>query len=260
MNNFETVLGSLCYDPYEYKVITGQGFSAGGEAVGIKSRFKDPTAPGNNAWMPSSVPGVKSQPWSANYEDGQCGIRALDDDYNLDDPDIPYRPELRLNRENCSNIADNPLHPAIADRLVGVERVVETRRAKQVAISSLTSDMLDTTGSLRSFEGELEDAQDMISLLAQYAQFDWDSGRTLGATYRPPVHAPGFGMERDWETRFQQYDINHNDRARYTPGCTLDGSCPVNSKACHRPRENQRDARRRPALLPKRVPVGIPQG
>ena len=212
--------------------------------------------------MPSSVPGVKSQPWSANYEDGQCGIRALDDDYNLDDPDIPYRPELRLNRENCSNIADNPLHPAIADRLVGVERVVETRRAKQVAISSLTSDMLETMGALRSFEGELEGAQDIISLLAQYAQFDWDSGRTLGATYRPPVavHAPGFGMERDWEARFQQYDIDHNDRARYTPGCTLDGSCPVNSKACHRPRENQRDARRRPALLPKRAPVGIPQG
>ena len=84
--------------------------------------------------------------------------------------------------------------------------------------------------------------------IAQYAQFDWDSGRTLGATYRPPVavHAPGFGMERDWETRFQQYDINHNDRARYTPGCTLDGSCPVNFKA-EMPGGGQ-------------LPVGIPQG
>ena len=62
----------------------------------------------------------------------------------------------------------------------------------------------------------------------------------------PHASAPGFGMERDWETRFQQYDINHNDRARYTPGCTLDGSCPVNFKA-EMPGGGQ-------------LPVGIPQG
>ena len=63
---------------------------------------------------------------------------------------------------------------------------------------------------------------------------------------QPAVHGDEFQMERDWDVRFNQYDINHNDRARYTPGCTLDGSCPVNFKA-EMPGGGQ-------------LPVGIPQG
>ena len=125
-------------------MVVGQGYPA------IPSRFKDPTASENNAWMPSSVPGVRAQPWSANYEDGACGVRDFDDDYDRDDPDIPYRP--MRDRGNCSNIADNPLHPAVGDELVGVETVVETRRAKYVAISALSRDLLDTTGALHAFE------------------------------------------------------------------------------------------------------------
>jgi hypothetical protein len=68
----------------------------------------------------------------------------------------------------------------------------------------------------------------MVSLIAQYAQFDWDSGSRMRSTFAPPVFDPGFTMAQDWATRFAQYDMNHNDRAFYTPGCVLDGSCPVN--------------------------------
>lgn len=48
-------------------------------------------------------------------------------------------------RGNCSNIADNPIHDALPDKLIGTQAVVETRLAKYVAVSLLTRDLLDTT-------------------------------------------------------------------------------------------------------------------
>ena len=62
---------STCVDPDEYKVIEGQGSDSMGNPMGIPSRFKDPMDPANSAWLPNSVPGVKSQPWKYNYMDGE---------------------------------------------------------------------------------------------------------------------------------------------------------------------------------------------
>ena len=101
---------------------------------------------------------------------GACGLRQKDEDYGLNDPEIPTR-ELQ-DRGNCSNIEDNPLHPTMPDELVKELYVVERRRAKFVAVSALTPDLLDTTSQLDSFEGELEDAA-LDSLIQSYGQFDW---------------------------------------------------------------------------------------
>ncbi|CAM9397482.1 unnamed protein product, partial [Sphacelaria rigidula] len=48
-------------------------------------------------------------------------------------------------RSNCSNIADNPIHDTVADKLIGTQTVVETRLAKYVAVSLLTPDLLSTS-------------------------------------------------------------------------------------------------------------------
>jgi len=213
--------GSYCTSPDEYKVVEGQG------NPWIRSRFKDPTAEVNNQWTPASVPGVRAQDWYHNYLDGTCGIRKLDDDYYLDDPDL-----VNLNltdRADCANVADNPLHAALPDKLIGIHTVVETRRAKYVAVSRLTDDFLDTSGELTAFEGELEDEAQLISLLTQLGQFDLSAGDSLGTTFREPEYdATGtFAPARDWNTRFRQYESAPNDRARYSLGCVLDGECPV---------------------------------
>ena len=49
------------------------------------------------------------------------------------------------NRSACSNIADNPVHETLPDKLIGTKTVVETRLAKYVAVSLLTRDLLDTS-------------------------------------------------------------------------------------------------------------------
>ena len=49
------------------------------------------------------------------------------------------------NRSDCSNIADNPVHETLPDKLIGTKTVVETRLAKYVAVSLLTRDLLDTS-------------------------------------------------------------------------------------------------------------------
>ena len=48
--------------------------------------------------------------------DGACGLRQKDEDYGLNDPEIPTREPQ--DRGNCSNIEDNPLHPTMPDELV----------------------------------------------------------------------------------------------------------------------------------------------
>jgi len=94
--------------------------------------------------------------------------------------------------------------------------VYETRRAKFVAVSALTPDLLDTTGELDSFEGELEDAA-LDSLMHSYGQFDWgldgnptgpwEPGGPKASTFRAPVLAPDeFNLEPRLasEARFHQ--------------------------------------------------------
>ena len=85
----------------------------------IESRYKDPDSSENNIWMPNSVDRVKSQEWKYNYLDG--------------------------------NIADNPLHPTLPDKLIGPSFIAQSRRAKYIAVSKLTSDFLDTTGVIRTW-------------------------------------------------------------------------------------------------------------
>ncbi|GMH83814.1 hypothetical protein TL16_g09723 [Triparma laevis f. inornata] len=217
--------GEVCQDPTEYKIVIGQG-QYGDDLGGVQTRFLDPNNANNSWWQPSSVPNVKAQPWSKNYQDGFCGIRKLDNDMHVLDPDLDTRDVG--GRASCSNIVDNAVHPTPPDKLIGVDTVVEQRRAKYVAVSLLTGDYLDTSGVLKAFEGELEDEQDLISLIEQSKQgFGWSSGSDLASTYQSQVYTE-FEMQDDWDTRFHQYEVNYNDRAYYSLACRLDGSCPVN--------------------------------
>ena len=194
-------------------------------SYGVKSRFLDPDADQNNIWKPHSVIGVKAQTWKANYRDGSCGIRKRSDDLELLDPD---RTE---NRENCSNIADNPMHSTPPDKLVGPEKVIETRLAKYVTISKLTKDYLDTTGVLAIFEGGLDDGTRMVSTsdFLGIEDLGWHP-ISLKSTYLPPVKSESFHQDKKWATIFHQYEEAYNDRAYYSLACLLDNKCPVNFK------------------------------
>jgi hypothetical protein len=210
--------GAVCYDS-EYKVVIGQGDPP------IQSNFLSPADPNNSWWMATSVPAVKAQPWSFNYRDGFCGVRVLDE--NLDELDF----NLELNfaptdRSTCSNIADNVLHDSQADKLIGKQRIVASRRAKYMALSELTDDLMDTTGALQSFEGEL-DSGDLIGMIIEMGQFGFGAGETIQSTFREPIRSE-YETAQDYETRFYQYIYNYNDRASYSLGCVLDGTCPVN--------------------------------
>jgi hypothetical protein len=210
--------GAVCYDS-EYKVVIGQGDPP------IQSNFLSPADPNNSWWMATSVPAVKAQPWSFNYRDGFCGVRVLDE--NLDELDF----NLELNfaptdRSTCSNIADNVIHDSQADKLIGKQRIVASRRAKYMALSELTDDLMDTTGALQSFEGEL-DSGDLIGMIIEMGQFGFGAGETIQSTFREPIRSE-YETAQDYETRFYQYIFNYNDRASYSLGCVLDGTCPVN--------------------------------
>jgi hypothetical protein len=192
---------------------------------GVKSRFLDPDSSVNNIWKPQSVIGVKAQTWKANYRDGSCGIRRRSDDLEILDPD---RVE---NRANCSNIADNPIHSTYPDRLIGIEKVVETRLAKYVAISKLTEDYLDTTGVLAIVEGGLDDGSRMVSSSAFLRVEDFEGiPMSLKSTYVSPIRSESFHQEENWASLFHQYEEKYNDRAHYSLACLLDKKCPVNFK------------------------------
>ena len=184
----------------------------------IESRYKDPDNNENNIWMPSSVDRVKAQEWKYNYLDG--------------------------------NIADNPLHPTLPDKLIGPSFIAQSRRAKYVAVSKLTSDFLDTTGVIRTYEGDLENDNDLISLISSEGQLGFerssaeqlgwstdDQIRPYGFTHAPdgvnfqelgpgrvdttqPLRVYGdmgpfhFTTASDWFDRFHQYRVEKNDRSR----------------------------------------------
>ena len=125
----------------------------------VETRFKDPTDPINNQFLPASVPAVKSQTWGSNYLD--------------------------------KNVADNPPHRTVADKLIGVPHNVQSRRAKYIAVSELNDNFTDTTGIMRIVEGELEDDLDLISILTDYGRFGWDAGQLPRSTY--PFDVTGQG-------------------------------------------------------------------
>ncbi len=208
----ETLDGFVCDDP------VGQGNPI------ITSRFVSPNDSENSWWRPTSVPAVEAQAWSNNYQDGYCGIRKLNDDFAITDPNLADF--VPVARNTCSNIADNPVHESMQDKLIGVLHVVVTRRAKFVAVSQLTSDFLDTTGWLSAFEGEMESG-DLISLMMDSGQLGFGAGESIQSTFAPPVRSE-FETAVDYGTRFSQYIRNHNDRATYSLACVLDGICPVN--------------------------------
>jgi len=228
-NNFDE---EVCDDPSEYKLVKGQGNPLSEQSGdGVKTRFLNPLDPLNSVWRQTSVPSVKAQPWNTSYRDGTCGMRKLDNDMGFEDPDLGDR-EIG-GREECSNIVDNAVHPTRPDKLIGEEVIVEQRKAKYVAISKLSDDYLDTSGIVTSFEGELENEVDLVSLLtrgAKEGKFGWDySNEELGSTFKEQVYTE-FKVADNWDTRFHQYEVKYNDRAYYSLSCKLDGNCPVNFK------------------------------
>eukprot|EP00903_Cladosiphon_okamuranus_P013614 g12679.t1 len=210
-----------CNQPEEYKVVLGQGYPV------VRSRFQDPDDLNNSYWSPESVPSVKAQSWAANYRDGLCGIRVMGEGIDEDDPGLSERSPA--NRSACSNIADNPVHETLPDKLIGKKTVVETRLAKYVAVSLLTRDLLDTSAVLTSFEGELQGQDDLLTLVSGsgYDMFDWSAGADIGSTFQPQVSGD-YDTAPDVLRRFHQYEVSENDRARYSLACQLDGTCPVN--------------------------------
>jgi hypothetical protein len=219
--------GAVCNDPEEYKVVIGQGDPV------VKSLFVSPGSANNSWWMQTSVPSVKAQPWASNYRDGYCGIRQLDDNHDVLDPSL-YDPTTGIafdsgDRSDCSNIADNPVHVSDQDKLIGVQKVITSRRAKYMAISELTPDFMDTTGNLFSFEGEL-DSGDLISMIIEMGQFGFGAGDEVKSTFAKPVRSD-FETAIDYQYRFRQYIRNFNDRALYSLGCVLDGMCKVDYKS-----------------------------
>ena len=150
----------------------------------IFSRFINPDNPTNSYWSPDSVPAVKSQPWAENYED--------------------------------KNIMDNPVHPTVADLLIGPHRKVQYRRTKYVAISLLDSSCRNTTGVLSVIEGELTNEQDLISLTSVGAGniFGWDA-RDIGSTFPEDITGEqqfGFVRQNDFYDRHHQFSREFNDR------------------------------------------------
>ena len=210
--------GAVCNDPYEYKVITGQGNPP------IETKFISPNSSDNSWWMQTSVPSVKAQPWASSYRDGYCGIRKLDDGIELFDPILAeFEPS---SRGDCTNIADNKPHATLQDKLIGVQRVVLQRRAKYIAISELTPDFMDTTGRMRSFEGELSSGN-LITLIADNGQFEFGPGSKIATTFQSPRRSE-YKTAYDYKFRFRQFMFNKNDRAEYALACVIDNVCPVN--------------------------------
>ena len=197
----------------------------------ILSRFVNPNSTENSWWVQSSVPGVQAQPWEWNYRDGYCGVRLLHENFeNLRDPSLSdFSPD---DRGTCSNIADNPVHPALQDKLIGKQRVAYRRRSKFIALSALTPDYMDTSGFLNVYEGEF-DAGNLVTMIAELGQYGFKVDETykntskFRSTFPAPVRSE-YETQLDYKYRFRQYIHNYNDRASYALACAIDGICPVN--------------------------------
>lgn len=143
------------------------------------------------------------------------------------------------NRRNCSNIVDNPIHSTLPDRRMGLQDVVERRRAKYIAVSRLTDDYLDTSGIITTMEGELDGA-DLFSLILEYDSehsniFKWmtkvliddyddDDGddAAICSTFQPQRHDPLFAQSLNGNLEYHEYEMQYNDRSRYSPATVFD--------------------------------------
>lgn len=151
-------------EPWIYKNITGQGDPV------VESRFLRPTLDINNYWMPSSVPAVKAQPWKYNYRD--------------------------------DNIADNPIHTALPDKLIGPPQVVQQRRTKYIAISLLSDDYLEAIDDLSIMEGYMEEGIDLASIISNPDQLGTnleDQAVPYDRRNFPEICIGGDGDD-EWET------------------------------------------------------------
>ena len=205
----------LCRGPYEMKVVIGQGDPKSGP---IHSRYLDPSDPKNNEWKPSSVPGLKSQSWQANFEDNICGIREKNEGSKAFHPMLD-EPSETPDDHYCPSIVDNPIHPTNPDSLTGKPRVVERRTAKFIAISRLTADYLDTTGVLSVYEGELEEGADLSFIVSQAKQnFGWNlkDEQKLQSTFSAQLTISTFQNELVRNPKQNQYQKNYNDQAEYS--------------------------------------------
>lgn len=218
----------LCDNDLEYKRVIGQGSPLSDSTKdGVKSRFLDPNSEENLHWKPNSVPSVQAQSWKANYVEGSCGNYLIGDDFHSYHPDLPHH-EIP-NRSNCSNIADNPIHPTLPDKRIGAEEVVQKRTAKFVVISQLTEDYLDTTGIMRRFEGELESGADISSLVADAKKYlITDAGDSIQGAYSESIHLQTSEKQsKEWDEKLRQYEKKYNDRSLYSLACIVDGKCPI---------------------------------
>ena len=164
-----------------------------------------------------------------------------------------------FDRSKCSNIADNPPHIAGQDKLLGAKYVSFSRTARFVAVSTLTSDGLDTTGIVRTVEGGVElnrplsdivNPQDLFGIvlnsfqtsfeyLSRLTSYEYDPATTrlLASTYQSPVlfsELPNGAVSnkgdsnKDWSMQFKQYIYSYGDRSDYSVACVVDGICHVN--------------------------------
>jgi hypothetical protein len=173
-------LAKAINDPFALLEFSGQAQKV------IMTRFVNPDDPKNSYWSPDSVAAVKAQPWTENYED--------------------------------KNIMDNPVHPTVADLLIGPHRKVMYRRTKYLAISRLDSAFKRTTGNLRVIEGELANSQDLISLSTTDVGniFGWESGNLNQSTFPRDITGEsdfGFVRQEDFYDRHHQFSNGFNDRA-----------------------------------------------
>ncbi len=229
----------VCLDPFEYKKVLGLGNPMyESTKSGIQSRFLDPNDPDNNVWVPSSVPDAKGQSWKSNYEAGTCGKHSFDEDIQLFDPSLSSLD--KPNRGNCSNIVDNPIHPTLPDKRIGKLTALERRRAKYVAVSRLTDDYLDTDGFLTTYEGELEDGADLLTIVNQLRRendplFDWKMEKGMGnfedmfrSTFQDVIIDRYGTIGKEDEHNDMQYNVKFGDRSFFSPGCVIDGDCIKN--------------------------------
>lgn len=192
----------------------------------MQTNYIDPIDPANSWWMQSSVPAVRAQPWNSSFQDGLCGLTKSDDDVDLLDPNlVDFVPQ---DRSSCSNIADNPIHAAVQDKLVGVQQIVSRRRAKFLAVSAMTTDFMDTSGWLSSYEGEFESGA-LLTMMNNVGDFGFTAQDIIQSTFQRPILSE-FKTAADYKIRFRQFIRQYNDRAYYSLACIIDGVCPVNYK------------------------------
>ena len=153
------------------------------------------------------------------------GIRNLENGFS-DNYDPKLADFVPKSLKSCSNIQDNPIHETLKDKLIGIEQIIFSRKVKFVAISTLTFDFLETTGYVKTYEGQLEN-NNLISLITNMGQFGLQSNENIESTFVPPVRS-SYQTELDYKIRFMQYIRSFNDRSSYSLACVLDGVCPVN--------------------------------